>query len=71
MTDDERLWYVHLFNSDPTGAVRLVRINLEWRQDKPGAKCTAPGQYEVLLPYPHPERAKLKLYEKGWIKWTD
>lgn len=72
MTDDERFWYVHLFNSDPTGAVRLVRVHLEWRQGYAGeAHCTAPGQYEVLLPYPHPERARLRLAEKGWIKWTD
>lgn len=65
--NEERFWYVHLYNSDPTGAAKLVRVHLEWRQGYAGeAHCTAPGQYEVLLTYPSPDLAVKILKEKGW-----
>lgn len=67
---EERYWYKHLINTDPTGAAKVVSITMEWRQGFAGkTECIAPGQYEVLLAYPHPERALLRLKEKGFIKW--
>lgn len=65
---EERFWYRHIINTAPTGEAKVVSISLEWREGKKcEAKCTAPGQFEVLLTYPDPGRAISRLKEKGWL----